>query len=125
MGGFVSTSLNLQESIFHALKNDDKNMKSVLMHIEWKASGGHFRLNTKEYSAMHYEKEVLLNDGLKFDIVEVIDGECCRIADKGGKEVKDVRGQDGPQVVRSQSLRRPFRRFGDGLAKTLRQLTKK
>merc|ERR1712012_1064925 len=34
-----------------------------------------------------------------------------RIADKGGKEVKDVRGQDGPQVVRSQSLRRPFRRF--------------
>ena len=41
MGGFTSTSLNLQESIFHALKNSDPAMKPVLMHIQWRSSSGY------------------------------------------------------------------------------------
>ena len=50
-----------------------------------------------------------------------------RVADGGGKEVKEAMYEEGPQVVvgRSQSLRRPFKIIGDGLAKTLRQLKKK
>jgi len=50
-----------------------------------------------------------------------------RVTDGGGQEVKEARGHEGPQVQigRSQSLRRPFKRIGDGLAKTLRQLKKK
>ena len=58
-------------------------------------------------------------DSWKDDIV--------RVADGGGKEVKDASHEEGPQVLagRSQSLRRPFKRIGDGLAKTLRQLKKK
>ena len=50
-----------------------------------------------------------------------------RIADGGGKGVKDTGHEEGPQVLvgRSHSLRRPFKRIGDSLAKTLRQLKKK
>ena len=46
-----------------------------------------------------------------------------RVADGDRKESS----HEGSQVLvgRSQSLRRPFKRIGDGLAKTLRQLKKK
>ena len=50
-------------------------MISVLMHIEWRHRYGWnaFRLNTSVFSAMPHEKEVLLQDGAKFDILDIID----------------------------------------------------
>ena len=59
-------------------------MKSVLMHIQWRESGGYhaFRLNKKCYSAMPHEKEVLLQDGAKFKIVDVTDN--YQVTDKSG-----------------------------------------
>ena len=54
MGGFISTSLNETESIYHALKNQDQNTKPVIMHIQYCDEEGfnYFRLNTSKYSAM-------------------------------------------------------------------------
>ena len=65
MGGFTSTSLNLQEAIGYALKNNDEKNLPVLMHIRWRDSyrDNAFRLDKKEYSAMPHEKEVLIRDG--------------------------------------------------------------
>ena len=86
MGGFVSTSLNMKESITHAFKNSDPAMKPVLMHISWKHWNGEdaFRLNTSDYSAMPQEKEILLNDGVEFRIDNVTDN--YQVTDKKGKK---------------------------------------
>ena len=75
MGGFISTSLNKQESIHHALKNQDENTNPVIMHIEFCSGNGnnHFRLNTSKYSAMPQEKEVLIIDGARFRIEDVVE----------------------------------------------------
>jgi len=66
MGGFTSTSRDLDESINYAVKNKDKDNLPVLMHIQWRHNdGGYcaFRLDSKLYSAMPQEKEVLICDG--------------------------------------------------------------
>ena len=57
------------------MKNTDADMKPVLMHIQWKdrRRWSAFRLNTSLYSAMPQEKEVLLADGERFEIVDVVD----------------------------------------------------
>ena len=52
MGGFSSTSLDLPTSIGFALRNQQKGNTPVLMHIEWKYSTSHFRMNTSSYTAM-------------------------------------------------------------------------
>jgi len=55
MGGFTSTSRDLDESIKYALKNKDKDNLPVLMHIQWRNSAGGylaFRMDSKLYSAM-------------------------------------------------------------------------
>jgi len=73
MGGFNSTSLDLEISIEFALKADRGPGKTpVLMQIQWKHDYGHFRLNSSKYSAMPEEKEVLLIDGAEFIIMDVI-----------------------------------------------------
>ena len=50
-------------------------MKPVLMYIQWRDTRGmsYFRLNTSKYTAMPQEKEVLLQDGARFNIIDVID----------------------------------------------------
>ena len=74
MGGLTSTSIHLQEAINYALMNKDKENYPVLIHIQWKDKDRMFafRLNKKEYSAMAQEKEVLICDGKRVKIAEVI-----------------------------------------------------
>ena len=85
LAGFISTSLNLEESIYYACKNTDPTLKSVLMHVYWRKDNGcnAFRMNTEKYSAMPHEKEVLLNDGTVFFIEDVI--EDFLVTDKNNK----------------------------------------
>ena len=74
MGGFTSTSRDYLESVNYALKNHDSNNLPVLMHVQWRESEryGAFRMDSKLYSAMPQEKEVLIVDGCWFKIIDVI-----------------------------------------------------
>jgi len=54
MGGFTSASLNLEEAINYAFKNNDDENVPVLMHIQWRDMNRYlaFRLDKKQYSSM-------------------------------------------------------------------------
>ena len=44
-----------------------------MQEIRYTDSNGHFRLNTDEWSAYSNEKEVLLQDGKRFTVLDVIE----------------------------------------------------
>ena len=75
MCGFTSTTLNFEDAISHALKNTEKAVVPVVVHVQWRDRGGYsaFWLNTSAYSAMPHEEEVLIQDGALLKILDVIE----------------------------------------------------
>ena len=73
MGGFISVTLSKEKAISDSLRDPTKT--PILMQFEFQNTYGtsHFRLNTDQYSIIPEEKEVILQDGLEFEIEEVIE----------------------------------------------------
>ena len=52
-----------------------QDKKPVLLEIEWKGRMGAFRMNSKDYSAIPTEQEILLGDGVDVIVKNVIEND--------------------------------------------------
>ena len=71
MQGNVSTSLDKDQAIGYATRNLQQGKISVLQEILWKKNATYMRLDNDELTTYPSEKEVLLNDGESFRVLEV------------------------------------------------------
>ena len=68
MTGFISTSMNRSDAQKFAWSNDKTGHQATLFEIMWKRSYGYYLM---DMSAFPDEKEVLLVDGSKFEVISV------------------------------------------------------
>ena len=74
--GYTSTTLNRNIAKKFAIgiseqQKMDFEKKSVLLEIEFQGDNQFFYLNSKKYSAYPMEKEVLLQDGIRYKVVSI------------------------------------------------------
>ena len=80
--GFISTSLDRAQAETFAWSNQDTGHEATLFEIMWKCEAGYYVM---DMSAFPEEKEVLLYDGMKFEVMSVD-----QIKDKNGKTLNLV-----------------------------------
>ena len=73
--GFTSTSLSKDSALNFATNGVDPSstLQKVAILLEIKISGSkqYFYLNSKEYSSYPNEQEVLLQEGIKYKVIEL------------------------------------------------------
>ena len=69
--GYTSTSKSRKSALKFAFKNLKEKELSVLYRIEFKGKTGLFEM-TSEYTAFPVEEEVLVQDGLRYSIMSIV-----------------------------------------------------
>ena len=73
LNGYTSTSLHRSLALSFTVDDEiiDPMKFPVLMQIEFKGTKQFFHLNTNDYSAYPDENEVLIQDGIEYEIVKI------------------------------------------------------
>ena len=77
--GFTSTSQLKEKALSFALFDitapENKGKVSVLFQISFKGNQQFFSLNSRDYSAYPHEEEILIQEGIKFKVIDIVEKE--------------------------------------------------